>query len=217
LEETMVFLYLSIILLVTGVVLLLVGYIANASNDRKILSAETIIESQKKEWVEDFSQHLHSLFSEPCPTCKTPTLLAEGITTEVRTNESPIENFIENTLITTQSFHRYCPNCEKILDQPAPMEAWHAESISQNRAFDGGEPLKIVQIHQKVDEIINHFAENNLDSHDLWHYQPDSKQRGYEKLLEGLKNKAIKYSMFVVLGWILIPIGLVLFFFWVIL
>jgi hypothetical protein len=64
---------------------------------------------------------------------------------------------------------------------------------------------------------VGQFAENNLDSHDLWHYQPDSKQRGYEKLLKELKDKAILYSMFVVLGWILLVVGVTLFFFWVIL
>jgi hypothetical protein len=213
----MVLLVISIGVGLIGIILLIAGYSSSSQNDRDISSAEKIIDTQKKDWAEDFSDHLKKLFAVPCPTCTKQTILAEGVTKEVRINESPIEDFLEYTLLTTRSFHRYCPNCEKLFDEPAPMEEWKAESVSQDTAFKGSEPIRIIQTHQDIVPIVSHFAENHYDQHDHWNYQPGEKQLGYEKLLEDLNGKSARFSRFVVWGWVFVPIGIVLFFFWLIL
>jgi thiol-disulfide isomerase/thioredoxin len=212
----MVLLYVSIALTIIGIIFLVIGYSASASNDRAVLSVEKTRDSHKKYWVDDFSDHLIKLFSSPCPTCKTKTILAEGVKKELRTNESPIEDFFEYYLITTRSYHRYCPKCQRLFDDPLPMEEWNAEEISQNNAFEGEEPLKIVQIHPNIETIVEEFAQRNSGEYKRWNYQPDSDQVKYEKLLERLTKKAGKLSKLVVWGWVLIPLGIALFFFWII-
>lgn len=215
-EEAMVLLYFSLGITVIGIIFLVIGYSASASNDRAILSVEKTRDSQKKYWVDDFSDHLIELFSSPCPTCKTKTILAEGVKKELRTNESPIENFFEYYLITTRSYHRYCPKCQRLFDDPQPMEEWTTEEISQNKAYEGGEPFTIVQIHPNIKMIAEEYAQRNSGEYKRWNYQPDTHQIKYEKLLERLTNKAVKLSKLVVWGWVLIPLGVVLFFFWII-
>jgi hypothetical protein len=212
----MVLLYFSLVITIIGIIFLVIGYSASSANDRAILSVEKTRDSQKKYWVNDFSDHLIQLFSRPCPTCKTKTILAEGVKKELRTNESPIENFFEYYLITTRSYHRYCLNCQRLFDDPQPMEEWTTEEISQNKAHEGGEPYKIVQIHPNIEKIVEDFAQRNSGEYKRWNYQLGSEQIKYEKLQERLTNKAGKLSKLVVWGWVFIPIGVLLFFFWII-
>lgn len=209
---TKVLLYLAVPVTLIGVVLLITGYSLTKSNDRKIGILEGHITSREMTWLEDFASYLIKQFSTPCPNCHSKTILAEGVKKEVRTNESPIPNFFDYTLVTIKSFFRFCPNCNRYFDDPKPMEDWTVEIVSQERALAGGEPFTIVQTHQEIDSLIRNLAKVNYSKHTEWNYPPNRDQENLEKQMESLISKAAKYSKFVIWGWILAPMGILLFF-----
>jgi len=213
----MIYLILSIVLTIIGVIFLIISYSSNAANDREIESTEQIIAENSNKWKVEFAKHLQRIFTAPCPVCSTHTILAEGIEKEVRTFETEVEGFLNHLLLTTKSYTRYCPKCQKTIDEPAPLEEWKSEEISEKRALEGNESYKIVQIHQDSGWIFDQFAENNLDKHDRWNFQPDSMLINYENKLKNLNNKAARLSRLLIAGWIFVPLGLVSFFFWIIL
>lgn len=204
----------SIVVTVMGIFFFVIGYLLNASYNRKSTSIEQLIDTEKNKWVGDFSEHLRKLFSAPCPTCATATIIAEGITEKVRTYDPANGGGFDYDLLTTRSYTRFCPNCEKLVDEPAPMTESKKQLIGQERAFKGSEPFRIVQIHQFVKPIVDQYAERNFSEHDRWGYQPGSKIIDYERLLANLNAKAGKYSGIYILGWVFVPIGLVGLFFW---